>query len=483
MEELMSFCRSRAIILESSGVYGGAATTYDFGPVGAQLKKNIVDMWWRDFVENRDDVAPLDTGVILNPAVWRGSGHVEEFTDPLTQCETCKRRFRADKLLEEADGGAEHWDGKTLEEMGAALVALGVACPSCGAKAEAGLGTPRPFNLLFETSIGPVQDGSSTAFLRPETAQGALVQGPLVLSLTRARLPAGLAQVGKSFRNEIAVGQSLFRTREFEQAEIQVFCEPESSGDLLQQWVEDCNTWLVDRLGLTPSRIRRRVHEESELAHYALATTDIEFNYPFGWGELWGIANRGKYDLLRHEAASGQDMRFRDPRDGGRTAFHPFVVEPALGVGRLVLAVLSDCLVTEAAPAAAKGKKQAPGRLVLRVPDEIAPSRAAVLPLMNKDGMPERAAEIAAALRRMGAGGVQVDTSGSIGKRYRRQDEVGTPLCVTVDYTTLEDGTVTVRCRDTMRQARLSVADIEDAIGPRGLTRDKLQGVFATVVR
>lgn len=394
---------------------------------------------------------------------------MDQFTDPLTQCGTCKRRFRADKVLEAA-GHEGPWDGLTLEELGAELAERAVACPECSATGKEGLGAPRDFNLLFHTSVGPVEGEGARAYLRPETAQGAIVQGPLVLSLTRARLPAGLAQVGRSFRNEIAVGQSLFRTREFEQAEIQVFCAPDDGPSVLASWVDDCHGWLTGRLGLSGGSVRRRVHEGSELAHYALATTDLEFLYPFGWGELWGVANRGDYDLRRHQEASGHDMRYRDPQTAAKHAFLPHIVEPALGVGRLVLAVLSDCLVTE--------HSDAGERIVLRVPDGIAPTRAAVLPLMKKLGMPDAAEDIARRLRAAGAGPVCTDVAGSIGKRYRRQDEVGTPLCVTVDHTTLEDGSVTVRCRDTMRQARVSVEQLEGCVGPFGLTRHGLQAAF-----
>lgn len=412
--------------------------------------------------------------------MWHGSGHVEQFTDPLTQCASCATRVRADKVLEGA-GYPGPWDGKPLEALGKAIHEHGVPCPSCGATGEVGLGTPRAFNLLFETAVGAVADEAATTYLRPETAQGAFVHAAAVLAQSRAVLPMGLAQVGKAFRNEIAVGQGLFRTREFEQAEIQLFCHAADSAAMHGEWVRACHDWLLDEEGgpgLAADLVRRRQHEEDELAHYALSTTDLEFRYPFGWGELWGIANRGDYDLRRHAEASGEDTRYRDPKTQAKEASFPHAVEPSLGVGRLVLATICSALRTEAVGSAAEAGKESE-RVVLGVPDAVAPRKAAVLPLLKTKGMPDAAQAIAAALRVAGAGVIDYDAAGSIGKRYRRQDEVGTPLCVTVDHTTLEDGSVTVRCRDTLRQARLRPVELHKAIGRHGLTRAGLpHGVF-----
>jgi glycyl-tRNA synthetase len=400
-------------------------------------------------------------------AVWRASGHVSQFTDPLTQCSECKRRFRVDKLLEE-HGVAGNWDAASLDDMTKALRSHAIACPECGA--EHSLGDAREFNLLFETRVGAVQDDASIAYLRPETAQGALVQGPAVLSRMRSRLPAGIAQVGRSFRNEIAPGHSLFRTREFEQAEIQVFSHPKDAERVHSEWTDLCHEWLLLKVGLDPAKLRRRVHTAEELAHYSKGTTDLEFLYPFGWGELWGISNRGDYDLRCHERGSGQDTRYRDPQTQNQEAFHPFVIEPALGVNRLVLAVLSDALVSE-------GHEQAP-RLVMRLPTALAPFKASVLPLMKKDGMTELSHELRKLLVANGSGPVSSDVAGSIGKRYRRQDEIGTPVCITVDYQTLDDGSVTVRCRDTMAQTRVSQQELLGCIGPLGLDRGRMDGLF-----
>jgi glycyl-tRNA synthetase len=403
---------------------------------------------------------------------------VEQFTDPLSQCASCATRVRADKVLEEA-GHDGPWDGQPAEALAKAIQDHGIACPSCGATGDAGLGKPRAFNLLFETAVGAVADDAATSYLRPETAQGAFVHAASVLAQSRAVLPMGLAQVGKAFRNEIAVGQGLFRTREFEQAEIQLFCNASDSAKIHREWVGACNEWLTNAVsgpGLLPELVRRREHEESELAHYALATTDLEFRYPFGWGELWGIANRGDYDLQRHAQASGQDMRYRDPKTQSKEASFPHAVEPSLGIGRLFLATMCSSLHTEMVEGA--GGKQTE-RVVLRVPDAVAPRKAAVLPLMKNKGMPDVARAIAQSLRVAGGGVVDFDEAGSIGKRYRRQDEVGTPMCVTVDHTTLEDGSVTVRCRDSLRQARVTADELTSAIGPMGLTRARLpQDVF-----
>jgi glycyl-tRNA synthetase len=392
---------------------------------------------------------------------------VSQFTDPLTQCSECKKRFRADKLLEE-HGVEGNWDAATLQGMSKALRAHAIACPECGA--PDGLGEAREFNLLFETRVGAVHDDASVAYLRPETAQGALVQAPAVLSRTRARLPTGIAQVGRSFRNEIAPGQSLFRTREFEQAEIQVFSYPEQAESLHSEWVGLCESWLVERAGLCQDHVRRRVHEKEELAHYSKGTVDLEFLYPFGWGELWGISNRGDYDLKCHAQGSGQDTRYRDPATQSQDAFHPYVIEPALGVNRLVLAVLSDSLVTEG-----EGKD---ARFVLRIPSALAPFKAAVLPLMKKDGLMECSKDLRGLLVQSGGGAISTDGAGSIGKRYRRQDEIGTPVCITVDYTTLEDGSVTIRCRDTMKQSRVSQAELVSCIGPGGIDRGRMNVFF-----
>jgi glycyl-tRNA synthetase len=515
----VSFCKRRGFIYPGSELYGSIGTGYDYGPYGAQLKKNVQDAWWRSFVERRPDCVGIDAALLSSPRVWEASGHVEQFVDPLCECASCRKRFRSDKLVKEAvrarvgaGGGAlplpAHLSDPdavatfSLEELGKATAELGLACPGCGAKGAAGLGTPRQFNLLFSTNVGPVlpsdtaaaaaaaaaasaaasaatlppsgtptgskgaglgRKGSpssspappSFAYLRPETAQGAFIHFLNVHNATRKKLPFGIGQVGRSFRNEISVGNFVFRTREFDQMELEYFCSPEESPAHFSRWVAFARDWLVsETVGLAPERVRLREYPAKELAHYALATTDLEYEYPFGWDELWGIANRGDFDLKCHTRASGVQLEYTDPATN--KTFTPHVVEPALGVNRLLLAILCDGLVEERV-VSSKGGEEEP-RTVFRVSEALAPYKAAVLPLHKKDEQVEAARKLQEALLQHFP--TDMDVTQAIGKRYRRQDEVGTPWCVTVDPGTAADKKVTVRHRDTMRQARVGTDEL-----------------------
>lgn len=461
-----------------------------------QLKKNISDKWWKDFVERRADCVGVDAALLSNPRVWEASGHVQQFVDPLSECATCRKRVRADKAVKEcvqqrqAAGKpiAEHLADTDkvatfpLEQLGSAIRELSIPCPGCGKCGAEGLGTPRTFNLLFQTNVGPVMPGdpiapasavagnadssgggakkkgnkqpssSSFAYMRPETAQGAFLHFLNVHTATRKRLPFGIGQVGRSFRNEIAVSNFIFRTREFDQMELEYFCQPSDSEKQYRYWVGFAHDWLL-KLGIQPGNVRLREYGKKELAHYAVATTDIEYKFPFGWDELWGIANRGDFDLRCHSEASGIDLRYTDPVTNQSVL--PHVVEPALGLNRLILAMLSDGLVEETLTDAG-GKQEL--RTVLRLHESIAPINAAVLPLLKKDPQVEVATSLQSKLLQHMV--TDMDITQTIGKRYRRQDEIGTPLCITVDPQTLTDGTVTIRDRDSMTQVRLHMDEV-----------------------
>ena len=401
LDALASLAKRRGFIFQSSEIYGGMASTWDYGPLGVELKRNIKDAWWRKFVWERDDMVGLDSSILMNPEVWRASGHVDSFTDPLVDCRECRQRWREDQLEEQK-------------------------CPACGGE----LTEARNFNLMFKTFIGPVEDDASVAFLRPETAQGIFVNFENVLNSSRKRLPFGIAQIGKAFRNEITTGGFIFRTREFEMMEIEYFVEPGTDEQIHEQWIEDCLAWYTD-LGVSKDRLRVRPHEADELSHYSKATYDIEYLFPWGWGEIQGIANRTDFDLKAHSERSGHALTYFDQAENRR--FTPYVVEPAAGVDRAVMTFLVDAYTEEEAPTASGGTQK---RVVLKLHPAIAPVKVSVLPLSRNERLVPLAREVYDTVRRSGAvdGFVQYDDAQSIGRRYRRQDEIGTPLCITVDF-------------------------------------------------
>jgi glycyl-tRNA synthetase len=438
MDKIVSLCKRRGFIFQSSEIYGGLASTYDYGHYGVLLKSNVKAEWWRTVLQQRDDMVALDAAILMHPRTWEASGHLEGFTDPLVQClGDCKKRWREDHLREaiEAEGGDPNQE---------------LRCPQCGGE----LSEPRNFNLMFETHMGPVQDEGSAIFLRPETAQGIFVNFKNVLQFARKKPPFGIAQVGKSFRNEITPGNFIFRTREFEQMEIEFFVPPEEAPVWHQRWMDDRLRWYTD-LGIRPDHLQLRKHEGDELSHYSSATSDIEYLFPMGWSELEGIANRGDFDLTQHAKFSREKMDYVDPGTGER--YVPHVIEPSAGADRGTLAFMVDAYDEEEV----EGRE----RVVLRLHPRLAPVKVAVLPLLNKLGQPEKARAIYEELReRMPA---EFDTGGSIGKRYRRQDEIGTPWGITVDHQTMDDDTVTLRDRDSLEQIRIPVAEVGDELERR----------------
>lgn len=443
-DKIVALCRHRGFVYPGSEIYGGLANSFDYGPLGTLMKKNIQDRWWFEFVQKRPNCVGLDSSVLMNSAVWSASGHVDNFTDPMTVCTQCNARVRVDQLLEKAVPNitpAEY----SLQEMDSLLRQHHIPCPNCGT-----LGAFHPtkqFNLLFRTNMGATDTTAQWIYLRPETAQGAYINFSHVQSTMRKKLPFGIGQMGKSFRNEISPGHFLFRTREFEQLELQFFTTPAESDEWFSYWVKECHSFLL-KYGIKSTNLRLHQHVGDELAHYARATTDIQFHYPFGWSELWGIANRTHYDLKRHMDASGKSLMYRDTNT--ESEYLPHVVEPALGLGRLMLAMILDAYDEEVV----LGRK----RTVLRLHPEISPYRFAVLPLVKKDALVDVASNLFTKLS-FGAS-VDYDVTGSIGRRYRRQDEIGTPMCLTVDFDTLEDHCVTVRDRDSMQQKRVPIATI-----------------------
>jgi glycyl-tRNA synthetase len=429
---IVELCKKRGIIFPSSEIYGGFRSTWDYGPLGVELKENVKRQWWRSMVQLRDDIVGLDASILMHPKVWEASGHLANFSDPLVECVKCHRRFRADHLEEAIAAG-------TLAAM---------QCPECGGQFT----DPRNFNLMFKTHAGPIDDDGAVVWLRPETAQGMFVDFATIQRTSRQKVPFGIAQMGKSFRNEITPGNFVFRTREFEQMELEFFVVPGTDEDWHQYWIDERRRWYED-LGMRSENIRIREHEADELSHYAKRTVDLEFYFPdpsMGWSELEGIANRTDFDLKAHEAASGQDLSYFDPVTNER--FHPYVIEPAAGATRATLAFLYDAYRVEQVPDA-DGTMQE--RVVLKLDPRLAPYQVAVLPLSKKPELSEVSRQVFDLLKvdRM----VEYDETQSIGRRYRRQDEIGTPACVTVDFETLEDRAVTVRDRDTMAQDRVSI--------------------------
>jgi len=418
MDKLVSLCKRRGFIFQSSEIYGGLASCWDYGPVGVEFKRNVKNAWWRSMVETRDDVVGLDCSIMMHPTVWKASGHVESFSDPLVECKSCHMRWRADQLEKQA-------------------------CPSCGGELTA----PRNFNLMFKTFMGAVEDDAAVVYLRPETAQGIFVNFENVVTTSRKRLPLGIAQIGKSFRNEITPGNFTFRTREFEQMEMEFFVKPGTDEDWFRYWAGERYKWYLS-LGMRAENLRMREHAKDELAHYAKACVDVEYLFPIGWSELEGIANRADYDLKQHSKWSGKDLSYFDTQENEH--YLPFVIEPSAGADRSALAFLADSYTEEDVEGAT--------RTVLKLHPALAPVKVAVLPLSKNERLAPFAKEVHAKLRQCFA--TDYDDTQSIGRRYRRQDEIGTPYCVTIDFESIDDNQVTIRDRDSLAQIRLPVENL-----------------------
>ncbi|MGI6539057.1 MAG: glycine--tRNA ligase [Caldicoprobacterales bacterium] len=447
MDKIVALCKSRGFIFPGSEIYGGLANSWDYGPLGVELKNNIKRAWWKKFIHENPYNVGLDSAILMNPQTWVASGHVGGFNDPLVDCRECKARFRADKLIEDYAAKNQQEigtiDGWSLSKMDEFIKDNNISCPDCG---KSNFTSVRQFNLMFKTFQGVTEDSQSQLYLRPETAQGIFVNFKNVQRTTRKKIPFGIGQIGKSFRNEITPGNFIFRTREFEQMELQFFCKPGEDMEWFRYWREFCRKWLLG-LGIAEEHIRMRDHSKEELSHYSTATTDIEYSFPFGWGELWGIANRTDYDLKQHETHSGENLHYVDPVTNER--YIPYVIEPSLGADRVLLAFLSEAYHEEELD-------NGDLRVVLKLHPALAPYQAAVLPLTKK--LREPAEELYRKL--IGKINADYDETGSIGKRYRRQDEIGTPYCITIDFDTLEDQTVTVRDRDTMEQTRIPIDNL-----------------------
>jgi glycyl-tRNA synthetase len=427
MEKLVNLCKRRGIVFPTSDIYGGLGSTFDYGPLGVELKRNVKEAWWREMVQWRSDVLGLDSAIFQHPRTWEASGHLRNFTDPLVDCKSCKQRFRADHIQTDI-------------------------CPECGGELTAA----RQFNLMFKTFMGPVEDTASTVYLRPETAQGIFANFQNIVDTQRVKLPFGVAQIGKSFRNEITPGNFIFRTREFEQMEMEFFIRPDRGEEdkWYRYWVDFRYNWHV-KYGVKAEHLRRREHGQDELSHYSSGTTDLEFLYPFGWGELEGIAKRGSFDLDQHANASGRDLTYFD--EEAKSRYRPWVIEPALGVDRAMLCFLLDAYDEDVV--------ENEERIVLRLDPRLAPVKVAIYPLLRKAGQPEKAQAVRETLARHFT--TAYDQAGSIGRRYRRQDEVGTPFGVTIDHQTMEDDTVTLRDRDTTTQERFPIAQLTQVLTDR----------------
>ncbi len=450
MEKIVNLCKARGYIYPGSEIYGGLANTWDYGPLGVELKNNVKKAWMKKFVQESKYNVGLDAAILMNPETWVASGHVGGFSDPLIDCKECKTRHRADKLIEEwahENGKDMIADGMTDEEMIKFLDDNNICCPNCG---KHNFTSIRKFNLMFKTFQGVTEDSKAEIFLRPETAQGIFVNFKNVQRTTRRKIPMGIAQIGKAFRNEITPGNFIFRIREFEQMELEFFCKPGTDGEWFEYWRNYCKQFLLN-LGMDEKNIRLRDHSPEELVFYSKGTTDIEFAFPFGWGELWGIADRTDYDLSRHMEHSKQDLTYLDPETNER--YVPYCIEPSLGADRVTLAFLCNSYFEEEVG-------EGDVRTVLKLHPALAPYKVAVLPLSKK--LSEKADEIYTNLSKKFM--CDYDEAGSIGKRYRREDEIGTPFCVTVDFETLEDGCVTVRDRDTMEQIRIKIEEVEKYI-------------------
>ena len=449
MEKIVALCNNRGFIYPGSQIYGGLANTWDYGPLGVEFKNNVKKAWWRKFVQESPYNTGLDCAILMNREVWVASGHVGGFNDPLMDCKACKARFRADKLIEDFTHGEETGDGWSNGELESFIAEHDIVCPVCGKKEFTGI---RQFNLMFKTFQGVNEDSAAEIYLRPETAQGIFVNFQNAMRTTRKKLPAGIAQIGKSFRNEITPGNFIFRIREFEQMELEFFCEPDTDLEWFEYWRSFCHQWLRD-LHMSDENLRLRDHEKEELSFYSKATTDFEYLFPFGWGELWGVADRTNYDLTQHIRHSGQDLDYFDQEKNEH--YVPFVIEPSLGADRVTLAFLCEAYDEEIVDEAKNDT-----RVVMRFHPALAPFKCAVLPLSKK--LSEPATELYHKLQKKFM--CDYDESGSIGKRYRRQDEIGTPFCVTFDFESAEDGCVTVRDRDTMAQERVPVSGLRALI-------------------
>jgi len=425
MEKIVSLSQRRGFIFPSSEIYGGLQSCWDYGPLGVELKRNVKDAWWRSVVQERDDIAGLDASILMHPQTWAASGHLESFTDPLAECKNCHLRWRSDDLKDKN-------------------------CPTCGGE----LTEPRLFNLMFKTFMGPLEEEANVVYLRPETAQGIFVNFQNVLNTTRKRLPFGIAQIGKAFRNEITTGNFIFRSREFEQMEIEYFVKPGTDEEWFNYWLEERRNWYVN-LGIKKENLRLREHGKEELAHYARACYDIDYQFPMGWAELEGIANRGDFDLVQHTKSSGKSLEYFDEET--REHFLPYIIEPSAGVDRSVLAFLCDAYDEDIA--------EGDLRVVLRLHPNLAPVKAAVLPLSRREQLAELAKELYADLRQCWT--VQYDDAQSIGRRYRRQDEIGTPFCITVDFQSLEDKQVTIRERDSLNQIRIPISELRATLAAK----------------
>jgi len=453
METIVRLCKSRGYVYPGSEIYGGLANTWDYGPLGVELKNNVKEAWRKKFIQENKNIVGLDAAILMNPETWVASGHVSGFSDPLLDCKECKTRHRADKLIESFahDKGEDIVaDGWTDEQMLNYINDNKIVCPKCGKLNYTNI---RKFNLMFKTFQGVTEDSTSTVYLRPETAQGIFVDFKNVMRTTRKKIPIGIAQIGKAFRNEITPGNFTFRTREFEQMELEFFCKPGTDLEWFKYWRKFCKDWLLN-LGMKEENIRLRDHSPEELVFYSKGTTDIEFAFPFGWGELWGIADRTDYDLTAHQTHSKEDMSYLDPETNEK--YIPYVIEPSVGADRVTLAFLCNAYEEQELG-------EGDTRIVLHLHPALAPYKAAILPLSKK--LNDKADEVFQTLAK--AFPVDYDEAGSIGKRYRRQDEIGTPYCITVDFDTLEDNQVTVRDRDTMEQIRIPIDQVEKYIAEK----------------
>lgn len=453
METIVRLCKSRGYLYPGSEIYGGLANTWDYGPLGVELKNNVKEAWRKKFIQENKNIVGLDAAILMNPETWVASGHVSGFSDPLLDCKECKTRHRADKLIESFahDKGEDIVaDGWTDEQMLNYINDNKIVCPKCGKLNYTNI---RKFNLMFKTFQGVTEDSTSTVYLRPETAQGIFVDFKNVMRTTRKKIPMGIAQIGKAFRNEITPGNFTFRTREFEQMELEFFCKPGTDLEWFEYWRKFCKDWLLN-LGMKEENIRLRDHSPEELVFYSKGTTDIEFAFPFGWGELWGIADRTDYDLTAHQTHSKEDMSYLDPETNEK--YIPYCIEPSVGADRVTLAFLCNAYEEQELG-------EGDTRIVLHLHPALAPYKAAILPLSKK--LNDKADEVFQTLAK--AFPVDYDEAGSIGKRYRRQDEIGTPYCITVDFDTLEDNQVTVRDRDTMEQIRIPIDQVEKYIAEK----------------
>lgn len=450
VEQLIAHLKATGFVFQGSAIYGGLANTWDYGPLGVELKDNIKSAWWQKFIRENPHNVGIQSSILMNPKVWEASGHLKTFSDPLMDCKQCKTRHRADKLIDEALSHQMNAATLSFEQMEEVIKTNNIACPNCGSKDFTSI---RQFNLMFKTFQGVVEDSSAIIYLRPETAQGMFVNFQHVVRANRKKIPFGLGQIGKSFRNEITPGNFIFRTREFEQMELEFFTHPDEAMRWYDFWQNMCYQWLID-LGLKPEHVRIRDHDAEELSHYSVATSDIEYMYPWGWDELWGIANRTDFDLTQHQEHSKQSMEYFDQNTNSK--YIPYVIEPAVGVERLFLAFMAEACVEESL-----GEDDS--RLVAKLHPALAPVKVAILPLSKQ--LNEKAQSVYAQCAKHF--NTEYDESGSIGKRYRRQDAIGTPFCVTVDFDTLEDNQVTIRDRDSMTQVRLPLDQLVSYVKER----------------